>query len=345
MKLLHNRKLNSQGFTLVELLLVVAIIAVLSTLAVGVLGSASNDAKAAATRARVELIGQVLQTQLEEYEVRRIPFGGNIVNLTNFIIDNGSDGNGGVGGSGQWENRGATGQFFVHFKNLNRMFTIDLIRAELPNGRSNNPGLGQFPSPGLVTYLSTVLGVDTDPSSGNPDYLAIRTYAQSGRIGPWSTWELDFSTPGADPSLRDQEQRFADAAELLYQHMLQIDFNGTTALDALGSAAVGDTDGDGRPEVVDAWGGPIYFQFQQPLVQRVDTTPPTSGVWAWNAAQTMTEVEVDRRFAANGSFDAATTDAAILESIKPVRVDQIRPFVSSTKLLEIDGIPQDFVLL
>ena len=341
MKLMHNRKLYNQGFTLVELLLVVAIIAVLSTLAVGVMGSASNDAKAAATRSRVLLIGQVLQTQLEEYEVRRIPFGGNILNLTDKIIANGT-----------WADRRDPSMPLdpvsnpsirqVHFRNLKRMFLADLVRSEIPNGRANGPFtgpspgdrqfLGEYPTPALTAYLTTVLGIP----AGDPDLFAISTYELSGGIARWNGWDLDFGNPSSDPSTRDDEQRFADAAELLHEYLLRIDYNGSSALDALGSTAIADTDGDGRMEIVDSWGDPIYFQFHQP---NITAAPLLLGIWTPPAAapDATTDLEVVL-------WDDPDTNSAsqVHQTIKPVRIDQLFPFVSSTKLLEIDGVPVEY---
>ena len=319
------------GFTLIELLFVIAIISVLATLAVGVLGSASNDARTASTRARVRIIEQIFQAQLEEYEVRRLPFRRAIVNLTNDIISRGA-----------WSGTSTTGEglFLVHFKNLNRMLTVDLVRSEIPNGRSDTPGLGQFPSPAMLDYLQNVLGVTgitEDPSTTDPPFRGIPSYQFSGGIARWAG--ANFSGLNTPADMRSREQRFADAAEILHRFLLQIDFNGSTALDALGSSAVGDSDGDGQLEVVDAWGEPIFFQFLQPNID-VEMTNPTFGVWAPVAgAASTTETEIDQR------DSVADFTMANRASIKPVRVDQLTPLVSSSKLLEIDGTPVDFTQL
>ena len=338
MKLMHNRKLSNQGFTLVELLIVIAIIAVLSTLAVGVMGSASNDAKAAATRARSRIIERVLQTELEDYEVRRIPFAGAILSLTDTIIANGT-----------WsEFRNPAAPFdpisnprirLVHFKNLKRMFVADLIRSELPNGRSNVSGLGQYPSPELTSYLVNQLNVATN----DPSLQFIQQYALSGGISRWSNWQFDpnFANAPAATLARSREDRIADSAELLYAILGQVNTNGTSALDALGDSAVADTDSDGQLEIVDAWGEPIAFQFHQANLERVNAVVPGDGVWALSAvdANPVTELEVESR---PDDTDQAKYNAAVVLSVKPVRVDQINPFVTSENLFEIDQTPPDF---
>ena len=111
--------------------------------------------------------------------------------------------------------------------------------------------------------------------------------------------------------------------------MNQIDFDGSSALDALGDSAIGDSDGDGQLEIVDAWGEPIRFLFHQENLTR--TNPllvPSDGVWGVSSPNLMTE------------FESET--AAVPAAAKPVRVDQIRPFVTSLRLLEIDQQPEDF---
>ena len=61
------------GFTLVELLLVISIIAVLSSLALFVVRGAREDAQHAATRMRSTQAGAAVQQRMEDYEFRRIP--------------------------------------------------------------------------------------------------------------------------------------------------------------------------------------------------------------------------------------------------------------------------------
>jgi type II secretory pathway pseudopilin PulG len=58
---------------LIELLLVIAIVTVLSTMALGVLRSATTDAKISATNARFTQIESMFGIVLEDYEVRRMP--------------------------------------------------------------------------------------------------------------------------------------------------------------------------------------------------------------------------------------------------------------------------------
>ena len=328
---------EKRGFTLIELLLVVAIVAVLSVMAIGVMGSAQNDARLASTRARVNVLERIIETELEDYEVRRSPIPNTVlIQLTNQIInDNGWD----------------ASRFFVHFRNLRRMLVADLIRTEIPNGRGNEirippsvgPGvvstLGMFPSPELRAYLLSV-GVPDGFAAGVISVADLSAFTTAG-VRRWSAWDFDndgdLTTPANNS--RDAEQKLADSSELLYGFLSQIQFNGSSGLDALGNAAFRDTDGDGQLEIVDAWDNPIAFQFQQEaLVPPATPEDIDNGKWGSNTVVT--------------EFEIVTNDIAVpverlqmLRAILPVRPDQVRPFLSSEKLEERDGVPIDFAPL
>ena len=68
------RQPDRSGFTLVELLLAVSIIAILSTLAVGMLRTAQLEARTSATEGRIALIQTILSTYIEDMEFRKLPF-------------------------------------------------------------------------------------------------------------------------------------------------------------------------------------------------------------------------------------------------------------------------------
>jgi len=62
------------GFTLVELLLAIGIIAILASLAVALVRSAEGDARASRTTTVIGNITQVIQRRVEAYETRTLPF-------------------------------------------------------------------------------------------------------------------------------------------------------------------------------------------------------------------------------------------------------------------------------
>jgi len=276
-------KVANGGFTLVELLLVVAILAVLASLAVGVLGEAQNDASIAATRSRITVIQQILEAELEEYEIRRPPISLALINQLVGLTDL------------DQSNR------LVHARNIRRMIVADLIRVELPDGSRvnidsrNNAFLegryvGQFPSDVLLGYLGAI-GV----SENDARAILNSNGGNTGRSRPWGVWRSNSNGWTFDRDSDPTDDEIEDAAsrsELLFEILSRIDVDGIPAIEQLSSAAIGDTNGNGFNEVLDAWGEPIEQQ-------------------------------------AAGHYS------------KPVLPTQIRPFLTSARLLEVDGAPAD----
>jgi hypothetical protein len=59
--------------------------------------------------------------------------------------------------------------------------------------------------------------------------------------------------------------------EYLHEILRSIQIDGQSAVEMLGGSAIGDFDNDGIPEVVDAWGEPLFFDIEQ-FGATVDTT-------------------------------------------------------------------------
>ena len=94
---------NKSGFTLVELLLVIAIIAVITTAAVEVFRQAQEDSRASATEALINKIDNLLEQRKLHYSVRRIP-----VDLTAYTDEPGT------------------------FITLRQMIVLDVVNVEMP---------------------------------------------------------------------------------------------------------------------------------------------------------------------------------------------------------------------
>ena len=108
------------GFTIVELLLVIVVITILASLGVGLMAQVHEDASVAATRSRITFIRSILETKLEDYEVRRSPVP---LSVIGYMIND--------------QRNSLTDKeetFLVHAKTLKRMIVADLIRAEMPDG-------------------------------------------------------------------------------------------------------------------------------------------------------------------------------------------------------------------
>ncbi len=333
---MKSRRYKNQGFTLIELLLVVSIIAIMASLAVGVMGEAQNDAAVAATRSRINIIQQILESELEDYEVRRSPVPAGLANSIAAAL--------------------APGAGLVHTRNIRRMILADLIRAELPDGsRSGDEVIGRFPTDTLFAYFES-LGIDRATVLATPG-MPIRLFAGVDDFGStlpavdrWSRWQARTGwgiTP--DSNVNDGvDEEAADRSELLYTLLTGIDTDGTSAIDLLGGSAVGDTDGDEIPEVVDAWGEPIYLQWQQEWLRSVGdaTTPDELADGVWRREQSLVGLSIEHHMFTAGDFTSPAVPITHMDPLAyyamPVLPTQIRPFLVSERLLNINGTPADY---
>lgn len=317
-KTARKSKTRRAAFTLIELLVVISAIAVLASLAVGMMTSAQEDSRVGATRARIQIIQKMMETELEDYEARRspVPFR-NLGALVSVIT-----------ARNQWI--GTPENLTIHARNLKRMITLDLIRAEMPDFRDGvSANLGSFPTPQFLQYLQSDLQL-TNADITNVVGPVFRG-AATGNVLRWNNW--------GDGDAVDPDEAATNSAEVLYRILADLDVDGTSGLDVIGNAAIGDTDGDTFPEIIDAWGEPIAFEFQQRILVPVELemAPPSSpapsmrsGVWA----------EYDNTANPNLVPRQRMTD---FFPVLPVLPSDIRFFVSSERLLEIDGQPTDFV--
>jgi len=328
-------KVANGGFTLVELLLVVAILAVLASLAVGVLGEAQNDASIAATRSRITVIQQILEAELEEYEIRRPPISLALINQLVGLTDL------------DQSNR------LVHARNIRRMIVADLIRVELPDGSRvnidsrNNAFLegryvGQFPSDVLLGYLGAI-GVENE---NDARAILNSNGGNTARSRPWGVWRSNSNGWTFDRDSDPTDDEIEDAAsrsELLFEILSRIDVDGIPAIEQLSSAAIGDTNGNGFNEVLDAWGEPIFLQWQQEWLFASDLS---SGVWERDPRRRLGGLSAEHdRFFDPGAIDETGQPVAFDPSFseqqaaghysKPVLPTQIRPFLTSARLLAL----------
>lgn len=308
---------NRAAFTLVELLLVVAIIAILASLGVGVMAQAQNDASVAATRSRISIIEKILEIELEDYEVRRSPVSLATLSLMAQQLDSDSD------------------RFLLHVKLLKRMIMADLIRAEMPDGSiSGGTNIGEFPTFALRDFFQRDLNIDvtafTEMQQGN----------KPATVAEWETWAANYlggtvPTPANWPPIRDSNPRdiiIEDAvlkSELLYAMLSRIDVDGVPATDTLGPQAIADTNNNGFNEIVDGWGEPLFLQWQQEVM----TGDPEEGLWDVSNTEVMCGLSCEHELADSG--------VGVKDYVFPVLPTQIRPFMTSEKLLAIDGYPTD----
>jgi len=332
---LKNLASRHGGFTLVELLLVIAIIAVLSTMAVGVIAGAQNDARVAATRSRVQIIEKLMASELEDFEVRRSPLPFRFISGMNTmppfsIVELAVGDTVPPRPTPAWDP--AAVNRALHGRNMKRMLALDLIRSEYPDFTSGTPlGLGTYPSVQFQQYLMDPvgtggLGMTTEDLALN--VLPFFTRYQTANVLRWNGW--GGALTGSDE---------ANSAEVLYRILSELEVDGASGMDVLGgSRATGDSDGDGFLEVVDAWGDPISFQFHQQLMYPEERDPPLGATALLPSMPAMPDsgVWIDSSLTA-----ARTTDFTVT---LPVLPSDISVFATSANLIEIDGaFPEDFV--
>lgn len=188
------------AFTLVELLLVIAIIGVLSALGLSIMDSAERDALESRTQAGIERISGVLNRKLEDFRYRILPV------------------------------RMPPGEEPVVVRTLHTQAMAELLRAEFPFLLVQvNPA--NFPQNNSAPLNSLT------PPLLPPNIMA--RYAQR--------------VMGASDDNQD--------AELLYAILsLNFDEFGQPLSAVLREREIGDTDGDGVLEVLDAFGDPLEYR-------------------------------------------------------------------------------------
>ncbi len=298
------------GFTLIELLLVIAILAVMATMSLAVMRGATEDAKVAAAQSRITKIESLVRLQLEQYEVRRLPISTSL--LRDYVVANAIT-------------MPTPVPTLVQLRNLRRRIIADLISAEMPRPLysagvfSVNPDLGLFPT--------------TQPSIDAPA-------GYGGGFGPW----LDVHYPNPVPlvggtTLRQRltalkpagvntwaafngNANFNLPGEYLYEILKRIDSDGSSGIEGLGNAAVGDFDGDSVPEIVDAWGESMQLRILQ--VIGTETAPQTD---LWNDTATNWNLEET-----TGPTTGLPVGFSTLNAVIPRELDQIRVHIVSPRL-------------
>lgn len=218
-----------QAFTLVELLMVVAIIGVLATFVMVALAGANQSAKEDRTTAQIAKINELLMDKYQEYQHRRMPPVNGRMALQrqkpNFEA---------------WLNANG-GYALVAQDRL--IATREMMRLELPSSKDEVVG----PNANGQSHLLDPL----NPSRRNPLIPALsRAYYRKAQ-----TMTSDFDSPAIDLWSVEHE-----SAECLYLIVSQLRDSNISALEFFGEQEIGDVDGDGMLELLDAWGNPIYWQ-------------------------------------------------------------------------------------
>jgi len=208
-------RLTRPAFTLVELLVVMGVLAMLSSLVLVGLSSAAEQARVNRTRSQIQKIHQLLMPRWEEYRYRRVdPVYSSDVTST------------------------VTAAQSSKRRALYRVDRIrELMRMELPCNRED------------LTFASTVR-----PASNTTALWQRYRRRIIERASDSGTWADVLDTSDGDGWSAAHE-----GSECLYMILESIQNGETNGLDFFKPSEIGDTDGDGVPEVLDGWGRPIAF--------------------------------------------------------------------------------------
>ncbi len=176
---------------------------------------------------------------------------------------------------------------------ISLMWKRDWLRCALPDRRED---VGQWPvpiprdstgtgPPPAIAYLEDItvpalnsgispLGLCAAKIFRNQQYIA-RSIAAATGISVTTFGQLvDGITTNGEWTAEHQ------SAECLYLILATSIVNGEPAIDSLNTREIGDTDEDGMPEVLDAWGRPLGFMrwpcgYYLPLLWEKNSTGPT----------------------------------------------------------------------
>jgi prepilin-type N-terminal cleavage/methylation domain-containing protein len=320
-----NRFNKRSAFTLIELMFVIAIIAVLASLAYGVMAEAQVDAQVSATKSRIAQIESIMQVVMEDYEVRRLPVRN--AELLAFVRAN--------------QITGGTDPVpeVVQLKNLRRRIMLDLIKAEFPTAYVDssfqlvpNPDMGVFPTNQPVLASTTFMDSapfnqsfrswlsNAYPNGNLANFLANR---QTAEVLFWQNFAASLPNPAPDPA-----KTFSDPGEYLFVQLSRINIDGSTALELLGPNAVGDPDDDGHPDIVDAFGESMGLKIFQAAPNAM-LTDVSNDSWAFG--ETNWKQRTPPEIAGRGINPAGYQ---IASSIVPSPISTIRIQVVSPRLEE-----------
>ncbi|HVU86628.1 MAG TPA: prepilin-type N-terminal cleavage/methylation domain-containing protein [Pirellulales bacterium] len=228
-----SRDIGNRGFTLVELMVTIVIIAILAGIVLVAARAAQQAANRANTQALIAKLHGQLMIRYESFRTRRLP-----INT--------------IGLNGQ--------QAALHRLNAIR----ELMRMELPDRYSDLFAYPNPNTPGSSIYVPIPSGM---PSSqlivarfytfdvSGPSWIA-GSPGQQVSIAPTAV-NLSYQRKCANnPQLPSADYEDAECLYLILSTGLSDD---TVAAELVNPANIGDTDADGMPEFIDAWGRPIRF--------------------------------------------------------------------------------------
>ncbi|MCR9292222.1 MAG: type II secretion system GspH family protein [bacterium] len=251
---------NRPSFTLVELLVAIAILGTLAGLALFSLLGAQTDARVARTRGTIQKLNEIVLQRWEEYRYRPI----NVQLPPGWKIP-----------VAPANNPNATDTRLPYspreLARLKMIMLRDTMRMEMPDRISdllyeptqykmvsNVYGAAYLnrpvPTGWSVIYDALRSRVNNSPAFASLGLSLPPTYA--GGPLPGSNAAPAWVGVGGDPY---EWNEMVSSAELLYLIVASSNYNGSSGLEFFRPSEVGDTDNDGLLEFIDAWRQPIQW--------------------------------------------------------------------------------------
>lgn len=302
---------NKTAFTLVELMAAMVVISILAAMITAALSAAAGSARLSRARVQTLAIHQLLASRMEEYVTRRMPDPGSSVPAIN--------------------------GFQMQSPEANRSRLILLrqaMRFELPDRKSD---LQWPPATGSITFQRAWHSADIlanpppDPQLQGPFALAPPP-AQSKYLNL-----IHSLVKGASPaaSFAAWTPQY-EGSEALYLILATSQIGGRSALQLLPDEQYADTDFDGIPEVLDAWGRPMVW-VRWPVGYWL--TYANRDMWASTIRQGLSAAQREaairgmmqnaRERAGSDQFDILESDWRNIDSIPENDTFNIQPLVIS----------------
>jgi len=260
------------AFTLVEVLVVIVLISILSSMVLTAVRGATQSARIARTRSIIATIDSVLREHYEDYKYR--PLSVEIPDI--------SSPQAGFLSFEAMPSEAARARLIM-LRDLQRMELPDKVRDVWRPTTPRQPTqpvpvfvaadrIAQHPTTGRLQLVRSETGSLADRSPFRADWYG-------GMLT--NDWPSRFS--GYLTRTRATEwTREHQGAECLYLILASTFSNGVAAIESIPASNIGDTDGDGVPEILDGWGRPlgfirwpVGFGIPIPPINPTDPTPPS----------------------------------------------------------------------
>lgn len=251
------------AFTLTELLVVISIIGVITSSLAFVVAGAQERARQLRTRSQLQRIEAILQREILELLEARIPVRTPPVGEFPAALG--------------WHSSYASSldegsltriqRFWAEARRVDLMYRFPYRRELVLDDLGRTPMRPKAGIPDLPVPLGrpAVYFRRVNNTWGYEQFHSIPNELQAIRLAAGGLGSSNAKT---------------DSAELLYAILKRTWVDGEPALSLIRETEIGDSDGDGFPEIVDVWGSPIYFRLEIRIpVVRTSPAPSFDGLF------------------------------------------------------------------